>query len=72
MFSIIVSVRETCADWIQGIEPHDDPATKGKKDPENGYDIRVPRRNVGKNDWQSEQLLSVNLRTLILYIGILN
>ena len=27
--SIIVSVRETCADWIRGIEPHDDPALKG-------------------------------------------
>lgn len=30
--SIILSVRETCADWIRGIEPHDDPALKGKKD----------------------------------------
>ena len=27
--SIIMSVRETCADWIRGIEPHDDPALKG-------------------------------------------
>ena len=25
-----MSVRETCADWIRGIEPHDDPALKGK------------------------------------------
>ena len=24
-----MSVRETCADWIRGIEPHDDPALKG-------------------------------------------
>lgn len=46
-FSIIVSVRETCADWIRGTEPIDDPATKGKKDPDNGFDIQVPRRNVG-------------------------
>ena len=26
-----MSVRETCADWIRGIEPHDDPALKGNK-----------------------------------------
>ena len=25
-----MSVRETCADWIRGIEPHDDPALKGR------------------------------------------
>ncbi len=49
--SIIVSVRETCADWIRGIEPHDDPASKGKKDPENGFDIQVPRRNVGMSHY---------------------
>lgn len=47
-FSIIVSVRETCADWQRGIEPAGDPALKGKKDPENGFGIKVPRRNVGK------------------------
>ena len=40
-FSIIVSVRECCADWIRGIEPHDDPALKGKKDPDGGYDLKV-------------------------------
>ena len=39
--SIIVSVRECCADWIRGIEPHDDPALKGKKDPDGGYDLKV-------------------------------
>jgi len=50
--SIIVSVRETCADWIRGTEPQDDPATKGKKDPDNGFDIQVPRRNVGPSSTQ--------------------
>ena len=39
--SIIMSVRETCAEWQRGIEPHDDPALKGKKDPDQGYDIKV-------------------------------
>ena len=39
--SIIVSVRACCADWIRGIEPHDDPALKGKKDPDGGYDLKV-------------------------------
>lgn len=45
--SIIVSVRETCADWQRGVEPQADPALKGKKDPDNGFGIKVPRRNVG-------------------------
>ena len=43
---------ETCADWIRGIEPHDDPALKGKRDPEGGYDLKVPRRNVGPSSTQ--------------------
>ena len=46
-YSIIVSVRETCADWQRGVEPQADPALKGKKDPDNGFGIKVPRRNVG-------------------------
>ncbi|XP_065556681.1 cytoplasmic FMR1-interacting protein-like isoform X2 [Artemia franciscana] len=50
--SVIVSVRETCADWARGIEPSDDPALKGKKDPDNGYDLKVPRRNVGPSSTQ--------------------
>lgn len=45
--SIIVSVRETCADWHFGVEPTADPALKGKKDPDNGFGIKVPRRKVG-------------------------
>lgn len=45
--SILVSVRETCADWQRGVEPSQDPALKGKKDPDNGFGIKVPRRNVG-------------------------
>lgn len=43
-----MSVRETCADWQRGVEPQADPALKGKKDPDSGFDIKVPRRNVGK------------------------
>lgn len=53
-FSIILSVRETCADWLRGTEPQDDPALKGKKDPENGFEIKVPRRNVGPSSTQVE------------------
>ncbi|KAL5012104.1 hypothetical protein ScPMuIL_010655 [Solemya velum] len=49
---IIMSVRDTCVDWIRGVEPTDDPATKGKKDPENGFSINVPRRNVGPSRTQ--------------------
>ena len=50
--SIIMSVRETCAEWQRGIEPHDDPALSGKRDPVQGFDIKVPRRNVGPSSTQ--------------------
>merc|ERR1719489_725945 len=53
---IILSVRETCADWIRGIEPHDDPALKGKKDEQTAAGSfklpSVPRRNVGPSSTQ--------------------
>lgn len=45
---ILVSVRETSADWLKGVEPQEDPALKGKKDPDNGFEIKVNRRNVGE------------------------
>lgn len=50
--SILLSVRETCADWQRGVEPPGDPALKGKKDPESGFGIKVPRRNVGPSSTQ--------------------
>ncbi|KAF2356380.1 Protein of unknown function DUF1394 [Trinorchestia longiramus] len=50
--SILVSVRETSADWMKGREPNDDPALKGKKDPDQGFDIKVNRRNVGPSSTQ--------------------
>ena len=46
--SIIMSVRETCADWQKNVDLLTDPALKGKKDPEGGFNIAIPRRNVGK------------------------
>ena len=51
--SILVSVRETSADWDKGREPSEDPALKGKKDPDQGFDIKVHRRNVGESFWYS-------------------
>ncbi|XP_076261449.1 cytoplasmic FMR1-interacting protein Sra-1 [Rhynchophorus ferrugineus] len=50
--SIIMSVRETCADWQKGIDPLQDPALKGKKDPDSGFNVRVPKRNVGPSSTQ--------------------
>lgn len=52
--SIIMSVRESCADWHRGVEPFSDPALKGKKDSEssNFGGIKVPRRNVGPSSTQ--------------------
>jgi len=49
--SVIVAVRETCADWLRGIEPQDDPALRGKKDDES-FHMKVPRRNVGPSSTQ--------------------
>ena len=51
-FSIIMSVRDCCVDWLRGNEPQDDPSLKGKKDPEDGFMIKVPRRNVGPSSTQ--------------------
>jgi cytoplasmic FMR1 interacting protein len=39
-FRILLAVRDTCADWLKGVEPQDDPATKGKKE-DNGFHIKV-------------------------------
>lgn len=51
--SIIVSVRETCGDWARGCEPQQDPALRGKKDQgDQGFTIKVPRRNVGPSSTQ--------------------
>ncbi|KAK3732632.1 hypothetical protein RRG08_057326 [Elysia crispata] len=49
---IIMSVRETCVDWLRGTEPTDDPALHGKKDPSDGFPIKVPHRNVGPSSTQ--------------------
>lgn len=47
-----MGVRDTCIDWFRGVEPRDDPAFKGKKDPDEGFKIKVPRRNVGPSSTQ--------------------
>ena len=39
-------------DWLRGTEPPDDPAQRGKKDPDDGFFIKVPRRNVGPSSTQ--------------------
>ena len=45
--NIILSMRDQCADWIQGIEGHDDRALKGKKE-----DLKIPQRNAGPGSTQ--------------------
>ncbi|XP_037086734.1 cytoplasmic FMR1-interacting protein-like isoform X2 [Pollicipes pollicipes] len=50
--SIITSIRETCADWQHGVQPQDDPMLRGKKDPDSGFSIKVPRRRVGPSSTQ--------------------
>ena len=51
-------MRETCADWQRGVEPSADPALKGKKDPDTGFGIKVPRRNVGKYQFLNTTILN--------------
>lgn len=49
---VILSVRDSCVDWMDGMEPEADPAIKGKKDPESGFPIRVPRKGVSPSATQ--------------------
>ena len=67
--SIIVSVRETCADWFRGVEPQNDPSLRGKKDPDDGFRIKVPRRNVGPSSTQVS-LSPGEMSALLVYTGV--
>uniref|UniRef100_A0A8W8L913 Cytoplasmic FMR1-interacting protein n=2 Tax=Magallana gigas TaxID=29159 RepID=A0A8W8L913_MAGGI len=49
---VILSVRDSCIDWKDGVEPESDPAIKGKKDPETGFPISVPRKCVAPSATQ--------------------
>lgn len=51
-FSIIISVRETCADWSRQFDPVQDPVLKGKKDSDTGFNITIAKRNVGPSSTQ--------------------
>lgn len=50
--TILLSVRDTCVDWYKGKEPEDDPAMRGKKDPEQGFKIDRPPRFIGPSSTQ--------------------
>ncbi|RDD41868.1 Cytoplasmic FMR1-interacting protein 2 [Trichoplax sp. H2] len=47
---VLICIRRTCADWLQGSEP-DDPALRGEKDPKN-YTVEVPLRSCGPSSTQ--------------------
>ncbi|XP_061164515.1 cytoplasmic FMR1-interacting protein 2-like [Saccostrea echinata] len=49
---VIISVRDSCVDWKDGVEPVGDPASKGKKDPDTGFSIQAPRKNVAPSATQ--------------------
>ncbi|KAK3576874.1 hypothetical protein CHS0354_012929 [Potamilus streckersoni] len=49
---VLLSIRDSCVDWLNGIEPPDDPALKGKKDSNEGFPIQVPRKQVGPSGTQ--------------------
>lgn len=50
--SILLAVRDTCVDWYKGKEPEDDPALRGKKDPDQGFKIDRPPRFIGPSSTQ--------------------
>lgn len=50
--SILLAVRDTCVDWYKGKEPDDDPALRGKKDPDNGFKVERPPRFIGPSSTQ--------------------
>ena len=50
--TIISAVRDTCVDWPRSYDPQEDPATQGKKDPDEGVSIKTCRRNVGPSTTQ--------------------
>ena len=50
--SILLAVRDTCVDWYKGKEPDDDPALRGKKDPDSGFKIDRPPRFIGPSSTQ--------------------
>lgn len=50
--TVLLAVRDTCVDWYKGKEPNDDPALKGKKDPEAGFRIDRPPRFIGPSSTQ--------------------
>jgi cytoplasmic FMR1 interacting protein len=50
--TVFLAVRDTCVDWYRGKEPSDDPAMKGKKDPESGFKIDRPPRFIGPSSTQ--------------------
>jgi cytoplasmic FMR1 interacting protein len=49
--TVLMGLRSTCADWLNGLEPADDPALKGKKDTK--FVIKpIPNRTVGPGSTQ--------------------
>lgn len=52
---VILSVRDSCIDWKDGVEPESDPAIKGKKDPDTGFPISVPRKCVAPSATQVQR-----------------
>ena len=54
--SILLAVRDTCVDWFKGKEPEDDPALRGKKDPESGFKIERPPRYIGPSSTQVKSI----------------
>ena len=52
LLRILLSIRETGGDWIDGQHGRGDPILKGEKDPKTGPSIKIPDRDVGPSSTQ--------------------
>nr|XP_002730808.1 PREDICTED: cytoplasmic FMR1-interacting protein 2-like [Saccoglossus kowalevskii] len=54
LLTILRSIRDTSADWLHGVEPSNDPALKGEKDPKSAppFSIDIGKKRVGPSTTQ--------------------
>ena len=53
---IVMSVREMCVEWKDGLAPVNDPALQGEKDPKTGFNIEVKTYSIAKSNANTSQI----------------
>lgn len=49
---VLLSIRDTGGDWIDGVYGDKDPVLKGEKDAKTGHQVKIPDRDVGPSSTQ--------------------